>query len=150
MKILLAVDGSKCSEEAAREVARRPWPEGSELRIVSAFEYAPMVAMPEIGGPPGDFYDRISKAAEHQASAAVDRSVALVRAVLGASFPITTAVMEGSPKTVIIDEAEKWKADLIVVGSHGYTGLARLWLGSVSHTVATHARCSVEIVRTRE
>ncbi len=150
MKILLAVDGSRCSEEAAREFARRPWPEGTELRIVAAFEYAPMVAMPEIGGPPGDFYERLSRAAEHQASAAVDRAVALVRAVKGAAFPITTGVMEGSPKTVILQEAEQIGADLIMVGSHGYTGLARLWLGSVSHAVATHAKCSVEIVRSRE
>jgi nucleotide-binding universal stress UspA family protein len=48
---------------------------------------------------------------------------------------------------VILDEAEKWDADLIVLGSHGYSGWQRFLLGSVSHAVATHALCSVEIVR---
>jgi nucleotide-binding universal stress UspA family protein len=48
---------------------------------------------------------------------------------------------------VILDCATKWKADLIVVGSHGKNGIQRLLLGSVSEYVATHAKCSVEIVR---
>jgi len=53
----------------------------------------------------------------------------------------------GIPKVVIIDDAKKWGADLIVVGSHGRTGLDRFLLGSVSEAVARHAACSVEIVR---
>jgi nucleotide-binding universal stress UspA family protein len=56
-------------------------------------------------------------------------------------------VVEGYPKEAILAEAERWGADLIVVGSHGYRGLTRLWLGSVSQAVASHAGCSVEIVR---
>jgi nucleotide-binding universal stress UspA family protein len=53
----------------------------------------------------------------------------------------------GSPKEAILDEAERWGADLIVVGSHGYGAIQRLFLGSVSLAVATNALCSVEIVR---
>ncbi|HKG22127.1 MAG TPA: universal stress protein, partial [Blastocatellia bacterium] len=55
----------------------------------------------------------------------------------------------GHPRYLITDEAERWGADLIVVGSHGYQGLTRLLLGSVSQAVASHAKCSVEIVRGR-
>jgi nucleotide-binding universal stress UspA family protein len=51
---------------------------------------------------------------------------------------------------VILDEAERWDADLIVLGSHGYNGWQRFLLGSVSHAVATHAHCSVEIVRQKQ
>ena len=50
-------------------------------------------------------------------------------------------------KEIILDEAERWGADLIVVGSHGRRGLKRLWLGSVSQAVVSQAKCSVEIVR---
>lgn len=55
----------------------------------------------------------------------------------------------GTPEEAILDEAEKWDADLIVVGSHGFKGLDRFLLGSVSHDVAIHAPCSVEIVRSK-
>jgi nucleotide-binding universal stress UspA family protein len=60
---------------------------------------------------------------------------------------VTAKVLSGSPKSVILDEAEAFGADLIIVGSHGLGVIERLLLGSVSQTVALHAKCSVEIVR---
>jgi nucleotide-binding universal stress UspA family protein len=50
---------------------------------------------------------------------------------------------------VILEEAERWDADLIVLGSHGYGLWQRFLLGSVSQAVVSHARCSVEVVRLR-
>jgi nucleotide-binding universal stress UspA family protein len=60
---------------------------------------------------------------------------------------VTTVVEQGDPKSMIIDAAAKWRADLIVIGSHGRKGLEHFLLGSVSEAVARHAGCSVEIVR---
>lgn len=60
---------------------------------------------------------------------------------------ITSAVIDGSPAHVIIQEAETFGADLIIVGSHGHEAVAGFLLGSVSQSVALHAKCSVEIVR---
>jgi hypothetical protein len=51
------------------------------------------------------------------------------------------------PRAVILDEASKWNANLIVLGSHGRHGMDRLLMGSVSEAVAFHAHCSVEVVR---
>ena len=65
----------------------------------------------------------------------------------GNPLSITTTVIEGSPKSVILEEAEKFGADLIVVGSHGSGAVKGFLLGSVSLAVALHAKCSVEIVR---
>ncbi|MBP6824533.1 MAG: universal stress protein [Acidobacteria bacterium] len=53
---------------------------------------------------------------------------------------------KGIPKKVIVDEAEKWGADLIVLGLHGTTVIERFLIGSASLAVATPAPCSVEIV----
>ena len=60
----------------------------------------------------------------------------------------TTVLIEGDPKSQIIDVAKEWPADLIVLGSHGRKGLSRFLMGSVSEAVVRHAHCSVEIVRT--
>ena len=57
---------------------------------------------------------------------------------------------DGDPRSAIVDEAEEWGADLIVVGSHGYTGLKRWLLGSVAQSVVGHAPCSVEVVRRKQ
>ena len=70
-----------------------------------------------------------------------------VISVVGSGFDASASVREGDPKTVILDCATEWGADLIVVGSHGRKGVARFVLGSVSEVVARYARCSVEIVR---
>jgi len=60
---------------------------------------------------------------------------------------IDAEVREGSITEGIVDAAEKFGADLIIVGSHGKSGIARLFLGSTSQSVSTHAKCSVLIAR---
>ena len=65
-------------------------------------------------------------------------------------FKIDTAIRQGDPRSRIVDKAEEWKADPIVLGSHGYTGIKRLLLGSVASSVVSHAPCSVEIVRQKK
>jgi universal stress protein A len=61
---------------------------------------------------------------------------------------VETAVEVGDIREKIIDRASDWGADLIVVGSHGRSGIQRFLLGSVAEFVARNAHCSVEIVRT--
>jgi nucleotide-binding universal stress UspA family protein len=60
---------------------------------------------------------------------------------------VSTVTREGSPRKLIVLEAKRWKADLVVVGAEGHSALRQFLLGSVAHTVALHAPCSVEIVR---
>jgi nucleotide-binding universal stress UspA family protein len=55
--------------------------------------------------------------------------------------------VEDEIRGAILDFAKDWKADLIVVGSHGRRGLTRFMLGSVAESIARHAHCSVWIVR---
>jgi len=149
MKILLAVDGSDCSRAAVEEVARRPWPDGTQIRILSVIEPPPMSPMPDTWGLPADYFEKLQTAATGRADSAIETAAKILEQAGRTNLEISTRTVEGFPKVVIVKEAEDWPADLIVVGSHGYRGLARLWLGSVSHAVASHARCSVEIVRSR-
>jgi len=77
-------------------------------------------------------------------------------AIAGAEQILTDAGLQASeevsvllagPKTVILEEAGTWGADLIVIGSHGRRGITRFLLGSVSEAVALYAHCSVEVIR---
>jgi nucleotide-binding universal stress UspA family protein len=146
MKILLATDGSDCSKAAVNSVAERPWPEGSEVRIVSAMEI-PFAPTTETWVLPDSYYKELEKVAKEQAEAAVKYAVERIESGKASGLEIITKIIGGSAREVILDEAERWGADLIVLGSHGYSGWQRFLLGSVSHAVATHAHCSVEIVR---
>ena len=149
MKILLAIDGSPCSKAAANEVATRPWPANSEIRIVSAFE-VPLSPTPEAWAISSQYFDQMERVAREQAQAVVDAAATKVGAQADQTINITTGVLVGSPRAAILEESENWKADLIVVGSHGYGPWQRFLLGSVSQGVVSHSKCSVEVVRCSE
>lgn len=146
MKILLAVDGSPCSDVAVEEVGRRPWPEGSSVKILNAFE-VPLLATPDGWALPPDYFDELDQAMRTQAQTIVDRAMASLRTTLDQTITIEGQLFAGPPRSVILDEAESWGADLIMLGSHGYGRWERFLLGSVSQSVVSHAKCSVEVVR---
>jgi nucleotide-binding universal stress UspA family protein len=146
MKILLAADGSPCSDAAVEEVARRPWPEGSSVRVLTAFE--PVTPpTPEAWALPMTYVEEMDAALRDQARSTLNRAVEKLRPQLQKSISLDSRIVPGSPRTVILEEAEDWDADLIVVGSHGYRAWERFLLGSVSQSVVSHAKCSVEVVR---
>lgn len=146
MKILIAVDGSPYSEAALDEVVRRPWPKGSGILIITAYEF-PFAATPEVWALPPDYYEQMETAVRRNADSIIDAAVAKVTEKLGGDVVVKGRAIAGSPKRVITDEAQRWNANLIVVGSHGYPAWERLLLGSVSQAVVAHAKCSVEVVR---
>lgn len=146
MKILLAVDGSPCSDVAVEEVARRPWPAGSSIKVLTAYEL-PVPPTPEGWALPLDYFKDLDVALQKQARDTVDRALQTLKSKLDKSVLLDAALLPGPPRTLILDEAETWGADLIVLGSHGYRAWERLLLGSVSQAVVSHAKCSVEVVR---
>jgi nucleotide-binding universal stress UspA family protein len=148
MKILLAIDGSRFSDAAVQEVASRPWPRGSEVRIISVVE-PPILPTVESWVPPDDYIENLERTASAQAQSIVGKAADRIHDAQGDSLRVVAQIIRGHAKHEINAEAEEWGADLILVGSHGYRGLTRLWLGSVSQAVASNARCSVEIARDR-
>ena len=142
-RVLLATDGSECSVKAARSVALRPWPSGTEVRILSVVELAVPMLQPSYP----------SAAMETLRADGMKRAQDAIRAaeqiVTDAGLPASeeVSVLLDSPKAIILDVAAQWGADLIVLGSHGRLGINRFLLGSVSEAVALHATCSVEVVR---
>jgi nucleotide-binding universal stress UspA family protein len=145
MRILLAVDGSKFSEAATQAVVAQAKPQGTEVHVIYVID----IHTPQFPEMMVD-YPGIEHARDAQrgpAEAMVAKTAELLRSK---GLRVTTAVELGDPKSKIIDTAEAWRADLIVLGSHGETGLDRFLTGSVADAVARHAPCSVEVVRTRK
>lgn len=150
MKILVATDGSEYSDLAVDEVARRLWEPGTQVEVLSVAYAVPLAADPMVAGAVavgGAYFDSLEQA-RHRAGEIVASAAARLRS-RAAQLDVTTRVLEGTPHLTIVDEAAQWGADLVFVGSHGYGFLSRLLLGSVSHAVALHAPCSVEVVRRR-
>jgi nucleotide-binding universal stress UspA family protein len=144
MKILLAVDGSPASHDATDEVARRSWPTGSVVRVLSAVP--PFVPTAAEFMPTAAAFDDFTREQLAQAEGVVTEAGERIAAP---GLTVETVVRHGDPRTAILSEADEWNADLIVLGSHGRTGLSRLLLGSVAQAVVGHAHCSVEVVRRR-
>lgn len=151
MNLLLAIDESYYSELALREVASRPWPEPTTIKVLSV---AYFLGSPVAGVPTGSFAEPNATAAMFEARTQLLESTnqlvqRAAEQLARDGVRVETLVREGDPGTEIVQEAESWPADLIVVGSHGHQGLKRLLLGSVAHYVTNHATCSVEVVRAR-
>jgi nucleotide-binding universal stress UspA family protein len=149
MRILLPVDGSEFGDAAVEEIANRPWPPGSEVQVISVI-HLPFEPGPEVWALPESHFLRLENAERERAESVINRAIARLRES-GASretpLTLTSEVVVGHPAETIIETAKKWGADLVALGSHGYSGFTRFLLGSVSYAVASHAPCSVEIVR---
>jgi nucleotide-binding universal stress UspA family protein len=140
MKILLAIDDSKFSEAAAKSLVGQFRPQDTEVRVLHVVEPIAISEPPEMS--PG-YYPELEDQLP-QARELVDRAA---KTLASSGFRVTTSVATGDARSVILDDAGEWHADLIVLGSHGRRGLERFFLGSVSEAIARHARCSVQIVR---
>lgn len=145
MRILLAIDDSRFSQAAIETVIEQARPHDTDVRILHVVESPPLLVAREMGG-----YDpALETALESQkqnAEALVRKAAELLRA---RGIKVAAALEMGDPKSKILDVAEEWRADLIVLGSHGRRGFERFLMGSVSDAVVRHAKCSVQIVRIR-
>jgi nucleotide-binding universal stress UspA family protein len=121
-KILVATDGSKYSEAASREAISIAKRSGGTLIVLSV-------------------------AKKNENLPAAKKSVDVVRKIAEKEgIKVETLTLKGTPYEVIIKTAEKKNADVIVIGSHGRTGIERVLMGSVTERVIGHADCAVMVV----
>lgn len=147
-KILLATDGSGFSEQAAKAVAAAPWPESAEVRVLSVVELAlpPVRAMFEVPALDSAFIESAREEAMKRSQDAIARAREILSAT-ALTVSESISVLLDTPKAIILQEAAEWGAGLVVLGSHGRSGVDRFLVGSVSEAVAMRAGCSVQVVR---
>ena len=132
LRLLIGLDGSADARAAVTTVARRNWPPNTEARIVTA------IGAPDwqTGLPFETLRTQaraLQQAAEHQ--------------LAEAGLAVSSVLAQLYATDLLLEEAERWKADCIFAGTRGRGWLGRLVIGSVSSAVAARAACSVEIVR---
>jgi nucleotide-binding universal stress UspA family protein len=149
MKIIVATDGSNCSQKAVHVIANRPWPPQTLVRVISIRE--PIA--PESGTffsyetlYPANLADELLEREFLRAEDALTNARNILNSA-GLKLSDSSETLFGDPRNILLDEATSWGADLVALGSHGRHGFDRVLLGSVSESVAVHAHCSVEVVR---
>lgn len=145
--ILLADDGSESARSAADVLEAWPVFRGLPLTVLSVAE----TRLPTAAGMTPGLYDEVLTSYAESVDEAVRQANAVAAATaerLGkAGFAARSANREGDAAHEIVEYAKEQSAGLVVVGTRGHTGLARLLLGSVARNVLLHAPCSVLVVR---
>jgi nucleotide-binding universal stress UspA family protein len=147
MKILLATDGAKQSNAAVDMLKRLVINDGDHIYLVSVVDLAVPLAVDIYGGYLPDTTEYEKAARENAKTVLSDAADKVKQQLSDKKVEIATEVLFGSPESRIVEMADEIKPDLIVVGTHGYSGWERLLLGSVSDAVVHHAPCSVMVVR---
>jgi len=142
-KVLVPVDFSKDSLRAAEYAKNFAAPFGAQLVLLHVIE-------PIYYASPADMYaasPNLALLIEEQRKAAQAQLEQLAQKLSGQGAKVQTVLKNGSPAQVIADTAKRIKADLIVMATHGRTGLAHVLLGSVAERVVRLATCPVLTVR---
>jgi len=138
-KILVPVDFSECSRKALHYATALAKQCQAEILLLHVLEMPPI--------PVQAFETAFLEA---PAEESVEKELSEWQAQVGSTAPVKTLVCSGSASPEIVRTADENNMDLIVIGSHGRTGLARLLLGSTAERVVRHAPCPVLVVRERE
>jgi nucleotide-binding universal stress UspA family protein len=141
VKILIGVDESPFSQAALDYVKRMPWPTDTSIRVISI---SPPVFLgsAEVNAPAV-----IAQLIQDQNRIHTQIAERAAQALKGPVPTVESAMIQGDPRSILVEEARRVGADLLVVGSHGRSGLSKLLLGSVASYVSSHAPCSVLIVK---
>jgi nucleotide-binding universal stress UspA family protein len=149
VRVVLGIDGSPDSATAASAVAARQWPAGSEVRVVGVVDLRMSTMVPGLGpaagwAMPAPPMEPTAEDLDSHLRRALENVAAEVRRP---GLTVTTTLLDGDPKRVLVEEAHAWNADCIFLGAKGHTRIQRMLIGSVSAAVAARAHCSVEVVR---
>lgn len=147
MKVIVAIDDSAYSKHVLDTCLLRQWPHDTEFRLLSVIEPLPVA---DLGHTQHALLlEKLEADRKHR----LEKYLTDARHKLAGSIPGSRVHFElrhGHAKSEIIDSAVEWSADRIILGAHGHDLCPRFLTGSVSRAVATHAPCSVEIVRPRK
>lgn len=140
VRLIVGVDGSPDSDAAVKAISTRQWPKGSEACVVCGLWFPPPVTSEQMA-------IEVEKWIVAEKTRTSDAVEAAVRKLQEIGLATSSVVKETDPKGLLCAEAESRDADCIFVGATGMGRIERMFIGSVSSSVAIRAHCSVEVVR---
>ena len=144
-KVLFTTDGSKFAEESIPHAADLAKQCGADFEVLTVIENPVFYGTPEATALyDAEFYRSLAAELEKLAQGAVDRAVALAK---GRGVSAVGKIRRGSPADEVVAEAKEWGADVVVLSTHGRSGIGRLFLGSVANAIVHHAPCPVLLHR---
>jgi nucleotide-binding universal stress UspA family protein len=143
MKILIGVDDSPQSDVVIDRVKESAWPKATNFVVLSA---AAPVFLGADEALAGDAIGRLMEQQKQYHGGIAERAAGRLRE---SGLTAEARMVVADPRAALLDVARSEYVDLIVVGSHGRTGIKKLLLGSVATHVVTHAPCSVLVVRAK-
>lgn len=146
MRVLLAVEDSKFGKAIVEYVASHSWKPGTMFKLLHVVEPAlvgdSITAIYGVGLDNQILEERTKSGAE-----LMEKLRHELQSAVGAALPVEVSVTIGQPQHAILEAADQWRANMIVMGSHGRRGVSRFFLGSVSLAVLAQAKCTVTVVR---
>ncbi|HTW95810.1 MAG TPA: universal stress protein [Tepidisphaeraceae bacterium] len=143
IRLLVGVDASAHAAAAVRAIATRRWRVGTQVQVVGVVETRlPLAGTAAAWG--GIMEVEVYAKIREEISRAVAEAA---RELSAAGLDVRQEVTSGQAGKILVGEAQKWQADCVFVGARGIGSLRRIFAGSVSSAVASHAHCSVEVVR---
>ena len=139
-RILVPLDFSEHAESILTWAGHLAEEHGSRVLLLHVYHLPVEFQQLEGAYLPPDFWANVKSEAEQQ----LDTHAAPLRA---SGLAVETYVREGYPATVIVEEAQSLGSDLIVIGTHGHSGLKHLLLGSIAERVVQKAPCPVLTVK---
>ncbi len=137
-RVLFCTDGSVYSETAMERAFDFAKYMGSEVSAVSVVSYT------------DEFYAQAPEVVDKIVEKAIASMESLKRRAEDKGVKVATFVKEGEPHSKILEVAAQEKSDIIIMGSHGRTGLGRFLIGSVAEKVIGYATCPVLVVKNSE
>lgn len=143
MKVLIAADDAVFAEEIANFVTSQGWPAKTEFRILHVIDW-PLESEMHSSAMMEEFLEK-----RYQLGKQISNTIAETIKKTIKDISVEEEILNGHPAERILNVAHGWKADQIIVGSHGRSGLGLFLLGSVSNAVVANAGCTVTVVRKR-
>lgn len=141
VRVLVATDGSNNSEAAIQEALNRKWPADTKFQLATVVDTklrTATLAYPNLFPPPRP---------DETSDSIVDFLNSRADLFRKRRFEVSTHILEGDPKSALLNHASSWQADCIFLGARGLQHGDRLYLGTLASAILTRAHCTVEIVR---